>query len=78
MRLSDLQKDLLERGRDMQHMGGFYTAHPSEHRSCEALRKRGLLKFWNGRRSHFWKAQFYDITNTGRIALTTAKPQGDQ
>lgn len=60
--------ELLDRALEMEHRGGFYTADRREYLRCEKLRERGLLKLWNGRRSTFWSAQFFDITDKGRIA----------
>jgi hypothetical protein len=74
MRLSKKALEILARGREWEHKGGFYTADRSEHQVIERLREKGLLRFWNGRRSKFWQAQFYDITLAGRAAHTAGQP----
>lgn len=69
MRITKLVADALERGYEMEHSGGFYTADRKQYRRYERMREAGLLQFWNGRRSRFWSAQFFTITSKGRAAL---------
>lgn len=56
-------------------LGGFCALNHSEYRACENLRKRRLLKLWNGRRAKNWKDQFYDITETGAAAFRDGLPK---
>lgn len=72
MKITAARRQLLERGKEMQHAGGFYTADYRQWQRCETLRSADLLKFWNGKRCMFWRAQFYDITEAGRTALSAS------
>lgn len=76
MRVTAARRRILERGKEMEHAGGFYTNDIAEHRRCEVLRTAGLLKFWNGRHCMFWRAQFYTITDAGRSTLASLQDRG--
>jgi len=64
-KLTKLELEIISHAKAMQHMGGFYTADRLQWRRCERLRERGLLKFWNDRKSRYWTSQFYTITDKG-------------
>lgn len=76
--MTTARRRLLERGKEMEHAGGFYTADLADHRRCEFLRSEGFLRFWSGRRIMFWRAQFYTITEAGRAALDTSNHREDK
>lgn len=76
MRLTKLAIEMLKRGREMEHAGGFYTADKREWRRCDKLRESGLLKYWNGRKSRYWSSQFFTITDAGRTAISSTHDAG--
>jgi len=68
-KLTKAQIGLLTRGVEFASLGGFWNDDRRKEAVAERLRKRGLLKFWNGKRAIFPNGQFYDITEAGRAAI---------
>lgn len=67
-KLTEEQLATLRTVYEMTHMGGSVSLDVIEWRRREALRRRGLLKYF-GRKRARWDRTFYDVTAAGERAL---------
>lgn len=72
-KLTKLDREQLIIVEQLSHMGGSSPIRYSEYRTRERLRRLGLLKFWR-RRATQWHSCFYDVTASGRLALSRPHP----
>ena len=71
--LTGADRETIRLGFEMEHRGGFCATDRRMWRRCEGLREKGLLKFWEGKKSRFWTTQFFTVTDRARALRAQEK-----